>query len=674
MWIWMWNQRPQTMDHGPDHRLDTLTSPDVILSTFRPALKTVTAEDIASSLYYVHSELPAVSAGSSGPRQQQQQQFRPQPQHQPSNYASPPLSDLPTSKTNSIRRKPVPNITPIGNTLSQLDVHPLLRTPALEDLDQAPGSTSMYTIPQTHASQGLAANGNGQTPPTHHDENALHIHSTVLQNRSAVEPRYQVFSPAPLAPQQSDSPEAPSPSRTVSRASEHPALPSSRRILARSMPERLSSGQTSFALNSSSNHDAIFFTQPGAHFSANDNHVQQPATPDSRPPPPAYSPLRTAQAPLDAKSIRTLHEPSSPALSVNSDATHGRPSPDAQVGHLTPPSTVATRTPSPTTSPQPPAFATPPGPSHFTLTLIRREPSSSNQWNVGRITALVPSDLDPEHPEDASSLLHIHVDTAGYAKFARAVSGQPSAPISSQKNNTTPHLSPSPRTPTVAAFQREVRASYGKRWTSNIRDLFRRSHSGTPSPSMHARHDSAGSTGSLDPDGHDRHSGKNTKLRGFEFDSPWGGRCEFRTAEGGRNLRCQHHLPPDVLAGQNGQPSRDPVSELRLNLPRYHSSASDQADQAVHGHFSKFIRRSDHDEVINDGWDEGGDDNDDDGAGLGVVSPFELNLGREKAGGGHRGKRAKMGKLIVYDAGLKMLDLVVAANIGLWWRLWDVRG
>jgi hypothetical protein len=33
-----------------------------------------------------------------------------------------------------------------------------------------------------------------------------------------------------------------------------------------------------------------------------------------------------------------------------------------------------------------------------------------------------------------------------------------------------------------------------------------------------------------------------------------------------------------------------------------------------------------------------------------------------------------MGKLIVYDAGLKMLDLVVAANVGLWWRLWDVQG
>ncbi len=46
-------------------------------------------------------------------------------------------------------------------------------------------------------------------------------------------------------------------------------------------------------------------------------------------------------------------------------------------------------------------------------------------------------------------------------------------------------------------------------------------------------------------------------------------------------------------------------------------------------------------------------------------------LGVEKAGGGTSGKHAKLGKLIVYDEGLKMLDLVVAANLGVWWRVWE---
>ncbi|RAL03737.1 uncharacterized protein BO80DRAFT_400828 [Aspergillus ibericus CBS 121593] len=40
---------------------------------------------------------------------------------------------------------------------------------------------------------------------------------------------------------------------------------------------------------------------------------------------------------------------------------------------------------------------------------------------------------------------------------------------------------------------------------------------------------------------------------------------------------------------------------------------------------------------------------------------LDLSLARERAGGGMRGKSAKMGKLIVEDEGIKMLDLVVAA-------------
>jgi len=41
------------------------------------------------------------------------------------------------------------------------------------------------------------------------------------------------------------------------------------------------------------------------------------------------------------------------------------------------------------------------------------------------------------------------------------------------------------------------------------------------------------------------------------------------------------------------------------------------------------------------------------------------------AGGGFGGKRAKLGKLIIEDEGLKMLDLVVAANMSLWWRAYE---
>ena len=50
---------------------------------------------------------------------------------------------------------------------------------------------------------------------------------------------------------------------------------------------------------------------------------------------------------------------------------------------------------------------------------------------------------------------------------------------------------------------------------------------------------------------------------------------------------------------------------------------------------------------------------------------LDLSLGQEKAGGGNGGKRAKLGKLIVEDEGLKMLDLIVAANMGMWWKAYD---
>ncbi|CAG8191495.1 unnamed protein product [Penicillium olsonii] len=47
---------------------------------------------------------------------------------------------------------------------------------------------------------------------------------------------------------------------------------------------------------------------------------------------------------------------------------------------------------------------------------------------------------------------------------------------------------------------------------------------------------------------------------------------------------------------------------------------------------------------------------------------LDLSLAREPAGGGLRGKSAKLGKLVIEDEGLKMLDLVVAACMAVWWR------
>ena len=50
---------------------------------------------------------------------------------------------------------------------------------------------------------------------------------------------------------------------------------------------------------------------------------------------------------------------------------------------------------------------------------------------------------------------------------------------------------------------------------------------------------------------------------------------------------------------------------------------------------------------------------------------IDLSLGQERAGGGFGGKQAKLGKLIILPEGLGMLDLLVAANVGLWWRAYE---
>jgi len=50
---------------------------------------------------------------------------------------------------------------------------------------------------------------------------------------------------------------------------------------------------------------------------------------------------------------------------------------------------------------------------------------------------------------------------------------------------------------------------------------------------------------------------------------------------------------------------------------------------------------------------------------------LDLSLGQEFAGGGFGGKQAKLGKIILEDEGLKMMDLLVAANLALWWRAYE---
>lgn len=229
-------------------------------------------------------------------------------------------------------------------------------------------------------------------------------------------------------------------------------------------------------------------------------------------------------------------------------------------------------------------------------------------------------------------------------------------------------------------FARQVVMAYSKSWSShlkensktlstnlkensktlslNLKDKWNRMDKGALGRSAHAKHQSMSSLPAkpimpvLEIPPTPGQPGPGMKPRGYTFTSPWNGRCDFRTGNAGRSVRCHHTLHPQLQDTHiSPQQPSSVVSELRFNLPS--SSPESEAQQAL-GSLAKFWRGSSEE-----------DDEDDE------VSPFDVNLGRERAGGGNRGKRAKLGKLIIWGEGLKMLDLVVAANMGVWWGAWE---
>ncbi|OLN96900.1 hypothetical protein CCHL11_08477 [Colletotrichum chlorophyti] len=345
----------------------------------------------------------------------------------------------------------------------------------------------------------------------------------------------------------------------------------------------------------------------------------------------------------------------------------------------------------------------------FTLSLIRRDPSTGNQWNIGRVSSHQLEDSGDDGYEyysfDSAGLsahdrrrqnaprppINIHIESSGYAKFRHmplrqsldmpqgSTSSFPFASSEDALNHLQQHQQ---QHPAEGGFVRQVVMSYTKSWTTNIREKFNnaraRSDSVDDAPlassygtspaktsHRHSRQLSTNSTGSASSNASDSgpiitHPGHGLRPRGYVFVSPWDGRCEFRTGNAGRSVKCRHILPSagglsNPLA-PSGSSDSAPVSELRFNLPSTEIFRQEGKREQLSGHFNKLLK------IAN------GDNSEDEDE---PPSPFDLRLGKERAGGGNRGKRAKLGKLIVYPEGLKMLDLVVAANMGVWWGAWE---
>lgn len=108
------------------------------------------------------------------------------------------------------------------------------------------------------------------------------------------------------------------------------------------------------------------------------------------------------------------------------------------------------------------------------------------------------------------------------------------------------------------------------------------------------------------------------------------------------------------------------VSELRFNLPKIVKTPSPRPEESSKR--SSFFHRGRHSRNSSSV-----DVNREDGmeSVRNSLNRLDLTLGQEYAGGGMGGKQAKLGKLIIEDEGLKMMDLLVAANLALWWRAYE---
>nr|OQO30092.1 hypothetical protein B0A51_02654 [Rachicladosporium sp. CCFEE 5018] len=287
------------------------------------------------------------------------------------------------------------------------------------------------------------------------------------------------------------------------------------------------------------------------------------------------------------------------------------------------------------------------------LTLIRRDPTIGEQWNVaGIVDPLIEevsssTTLDPNlkrKVKRSGAPLFLDITNPGYLQFV-------STPADRAKSrNSTSTTSTDDEPPPEGTFRRRLYMP-GSKYADH-----RYSHGGVSSLQVPGMQDERS------PPIMDRRS----KL--YSFLSPWDGRCEFSTSAGGTSLRCRHVLP-----GSTGVVD---VSELRFNLPSSSRSvpvATSKAEKRG-SYFSKHQRMR-----SADSWGGGISPHSAAEAGDNDVETYDdsrldLSLGQERAGGGLGGKQAKLGKLIIHPGGLAMLDLVVAANMGLWWRAWERLG
>lgn len=653
--------------------------PDVILTPSKPQLKNVTAEDVNNSFYYIHLEQPGESP-------------LPPP---PSRDADTPKSgsSIDSGRTvpdqNRIPRKPLPPGTKVISPGSAAATNPEsngeVATPPVQPGQSGYHGRQGQQPPPQQGNQGEAWNqGRHEQQNDRSQHRERYLYTRHLRVPSAEPPRQTTRDILPPRPQSAESLRWTGDGKRFYSIEDPPDLPASPKLARRPLGPR---------------------APPNHRVSASDNGLRPsqapPAQPDHEPPvSPSAPPPLPSRPPSGSRSASRSPSPVRFHNSTTVPYTLHLIRRDLATGHQV---------------------------NVGSITSYRLEPSLDDSYEYSTFDTAGLGSQDRRKTSAPQPEIDITIQTSGYAKFrgmpsrksveAAKLSVLGGSGLGGSDVSLAPPVSSSAgddigsiRSGQLANgfFHRQLIMAYTKTWTAGIRERlsmigtddrdkqllqeqlqqqyhhqqqqqqqqpWRLGHGRNGSNVSAVSHDS--SVQSFDDlvdigSGHViTKPGHGLRPKGYMFTSPWEGTCCFRTGHGGRSLKLSHSMSDCGTMSSPHLSDRGTtsiVSELRFNLPGRDLFSSKTKDrdapdggpsrrQELAGQFGRLIRgvkNGDEDEYDDDGepWDATG-------------------LGREKAGGGNRGKRVKLGKLIIYPEGLKMLDLVVAANMGVWWGAWE---
>ena len=315
----------------------------------------------------------------------------------------------------------------------------------------------------------------------------------------------------------------------------------------------------------------------------------------------------------------------------------------------------------------------------LSITLIRRDPASGEQWNVGRILSslasdgLAPSALDPDIRDLQDGIL-IELETPGYQKFCKSRlcmdNNVATSVYTMQRNEVL-----APNEAQVENFCRILRPGRSKGVPNSPSP--RRNEFGSSLDTSFATRPSMESSRSRSQSSNPPLLDERSSMGYYSFLSPWHSNCSFATSATGKSIKCKHILPPGLRDRPNNA-SLDPIgsliSELRLNLPNSNvfKLKPQEHKRPTLSKFSRsagFYSNSQLPSRPQSGLSTSQTTNDD--ASSEENERMDLSLGQERAGGGFGGKKAKLGKLILEPEGFKMLDLLVAVNMAIWWKVYE---